>query len=470
MEMLAKKKGYGHFIKWVVRISDLLIINLLFIVLYVFFRDFFFKCACLPKSVIGEIFLWANFSYFLVISLIDDNISSNIIYFDKIVNKALSFITLYTIILFAGMTLFNIVDFSWASWAIIYLTLAVMYITWHVLFRIIIKLYRRKGYNFKSVVIVGSGLNGLDVYSELNSKDYGYKILGIFDDNAGLKKSIPDYIGKLADVEQFCFDNHVDEIYCTLPGNQETKILQLLNFTEKHMMRLYLVPEFYKYIKRSLVLDFLQTVPVIGIRREPLELFYNRLAKRALDVIFSSFVLLTVFPLMYLIFGAIIKLTSRGPVFFKQKRTGLQGKVFDCYKFRSMVLNGDADSIATVKCDPRITKVGAFMRKTSIDEFPQFINVLKGDMSVVGPRPHMIQQTQLYAWLIDKFMIRHLVKPGITGWAQVSGYRGETKMITQMEGRFKKDVWYLENWTFILDLKIIIETVLNLFRGEDNAY
>ncbi|MDR1809484.1 MAG: undecaprenyl-phosphate glucose phosphotransferase [Prevotella sp.] len=470
MEMLAKRRGYGHFIKWVVRLSDLLVINFLFAVLYFFFRDFFFQCAYLQKSVIGEMFLWVNFSYFIVISAIDDNISSNIIYFDKIVQKALSFITLYTIVLFVGMTMFGIVDFSWTSWVIIYLLLAALYTTWHVLFRIIIKLYRRKGYNFKTVVIVGSGLNGLDVYADLDSKDYGYKILGIFDDNVGLKKTLPNYIGKLSDVEQFCFDHHVDEIYCTLPGSQEIKILQLLNFAEKHMIRFYLVPEFYKYIKRSLVLDFLQTVPVIGIRREPLELLYNQMAKRAFDIIFASLVLITVFPLMYIVLGSIIKLTSRGPVFFKQKRTGLQGKVFDCYKFRSMALNDAADSVATVKNDPRITTVGAFMRKTSIDEFPQFINVLKGDMSVVGPRPHMIRQTQLYTGLIDKFMIRHLVKPGITGWAQISGYRGETKMITQMEGRFKKDVWYLENWTFFLDLKIIFVTVLNLFRGEDNAY
>jgi putative colanic acid biosynthesis UDP-glucose lipid carrier transferase len=173
---------------------------------------------------------------------------------------------------------------------------------------------------------------------------------------------------------------------------------------------------------------------------------------------------------MYIVFGIIIKITSHGPVFFKQKRTGLQGKVFDCYKFRSMRINGSADSVATIKSDPRITKIGAFMRKTSIDEFPQFINVFKGDMSIVGPRPHMIQQTKLYTGLIDKFMVRHLVKPGITGWAQVSGYRGETKTIEQMESRFRRDVWYLENWTFILDLKIIIVTAINLFKGEDNAY
>lgn len=471
MEMISKKEGHGYLIKWLVRLGDLLVINLLFIVLCTFFQSYFFKCLDLQKSEIGEIFLLVNLSYFIVVSIVDvGDISSNIIFFDKIIQKAISFVTLYTMILITGMTLFNVLDFSWLKWLAIYLLLIIIYTMWHILFRIMLKIYRSKGYNYKRIVIVGGGLNGMNVYRELASSDYGFKVLGFFDDNTSLKKTLPNYIGKISDVEQFCFDNHVDEIYCTLPGNQETKVLQLLNFAEKHMIRFYLVPEFYKYVRRSLVLDFLQTIPIVAIRKEPLMSLHNRVIKRAFDIVFSLIVLLTIFPVMYVVFGAIIKITSPGPVFFKQKRTGLQGKVFDCYKFRSMRINRDADSVATIKSDPRITRIGAFMRKTSIDEFPQFINVLKGDMSVVGPRPHMIQQTELYAGLIDKFMIRHLVKPGITGWAQVSGYRGETKTINQMEGRFRRDVWYLENWTFILDLKIIIVTVLNLFRGEDNAY
>ncbi|GAB6013134.1 undecaprenyl-phosphate glucose phosphotransferase [Viscerimonas tarda] len=469
--MISKKEGYGYLIKWLVKLGDLIVINLLFILLYAFFRDFFFENIRLQKSEIGEIFLLINLSYFVIVSIVNvDDISFNIIFFDKIIQKAISFISLYAITLITGITLLNLLNFSWISCLIIYLVLAAIYTSWHVLFRIMLKIYRNRGYNYKLIVIVGGGLNGMTVYKELDSSDYGFKVLGVFDDNTSLKKSLPNYIGKISDVEQFCFDNHVDEIYCTLPGSQETKILQLLNFAEKHMIRFYLVPEFYKYVKRGLVLDFLQTVPIIAIRKEPLMSLHNRLIKRTFDILFSSIVLIAIFPLILVIFGAIIKISSPGPIFFKQRRTGLQGKVFDCYKFRSMRINGDADTVATVKADPRITKIGAFMRKTSIDEFPQFINVLKGDMSVVGPRPHMIQQTKLYVGLIDKFMIRHLVKPGITGWAQISGYRGETKTITQMEGRFKSDVWYLENWTFLLDLKIIIVTVLNLFRGEDNAY
>ena len=236
------------------------------------------------------------------------------------------------------------------------------------------------------------------------------------------------------------------------------------------MIRFFLIPDFYGYIKRKLVLHSLQSIPVIAIRPEPLQKIYNRILKRAFDIAFSLVVVITILPIVYIVFGLLIKLTSKGPILFRQQRTGLHGKVFTCYKFRTMVLNEEDNSQTTWRKDPRITAVGAFMRRTSIDELPQFINTLIGNMSVVGPRPHMIQQTDLYNQVIDRFMIRHLIKPGITGWAQISGYRGETRTIEQMESRFKKDVWYLENWSFALDIKIIAVTIYQLIRGDENAF
>lgn len=236
------------------------------------------------------------------------------------------------------------------------------------------------------------------------------------------------------------------------------------------MIRFFLIPDFYGYIKRKLVLHSLQSIPVIAIRPEPLQKIYNRILKRAFDIAFSLIVVITILPVVHIVFGLLIKLTSKGPILFRQQRTGLHGKVFTCYKFRTMVLNEEDNSQTTWRKDPRITAVGAFMRRTSIDELPQFINTLIGNMSVVGPRPHMIQQTDLYNQLIDRFMIRHLIKPGITGWAQISGYRGETRTIEQMESRFKKDVWYLENWSFALDIKIIAVTIYQLIRGDENAF
>ncbi|NDW08160.1 undecaprenyl-phosphate glucose phosphotransferase [Dysgonomonas sp. 520] len=466
MGITNKKGGYGFLIGWIVMLGDLLCINLFFLVLFKYYGYIFFY----DKHSLIEFFLLINLSYYVTKHIIPANISSNIVFFDKIVQRAVSFISVLMLIFITGVTLFGVVSPKWYEWAICYLALCFFYSLWHVIFRIVLKSYRQSGHNYKRVVIVGGGLNGLDIMHEFASSVYGYKVCGLFDDNEELKKTQPLYVGKISKVEQFCIDNEIDEIYCTLPGNQEPKILKLLNFSEKNMIRFYLVPEFYKYIKRKLVLNFLRSTPIIEIRTEPLQSFSNRLLKRAFDIVFSLIVLVTVFPLVYLICGLLIKLESPGPILFKQQRTGLHGKIFTCYKFRSMKLNKEANLLTTVKTDPRITRIGNFMRKTSIDELPQFINVLVGDMSVVGPRPHMIKQTEIYNKLIDTFMIRHLIKPGVTGWAQISGYRGEIKTVEQMEGRFKHDVWYLENWSFILDLKIIFVTAFKVVFGDEDAY
>lgn len=217
-------------------------------------------------------------------------------------------------------------------------------------------------------------------------------------------------------------------------------------------------------------MKLLGNVPVLSIRREPLELRENRILKRIFDIVFSLLFLTTLFPFIYLIVGLAIKISSPGPIFFKQKRSGEDGREFWCYKFRSMRVNSECDTLQATECDPRKTCIGEIIRKTSIDELPQFINVLKGDMSVVGPRPHMLKHTKEYSQLINKFMVRHFVKPGITGWAQVTGYRGETKELWQMEGRVSRDIWYIEHWTFILDLYIIYKTVYNAICGEKEAY
>ena len=236
------------------------------------------------------------------------------------------------------------------------------------------------------------------------------------------------------------------------------------------MIRFYIVPEFYRNLKKSLVMEVLESIPLMTVRREPLQAAYNRALKRTFDILFSTVILVTIFPILYIVVGIMIKLSSPGPILFKQKRTGLYGQDFRCYKFRTMKVNAQADSLQAVKDDPRKTKVGDFLRRTNLDEFPQFINVLRGEMSVVGPRPHMLKHTEQYSALIDKYMVRHLVKPGVTGWAQVTGFRGETKELWQMEGRVQRDIWYIEHWTFILDLYIMYKTVYNVIRGDKEAY
>lgn len=470
MNVTEKKEGYGYLINWIIHFGDLLLINTFFVSVYFIFQqdEVFVSSLHYREKVIA--FLLINLSYFLVSSFVQFRISFNVVHIEKIVQQASAFISFYAIFITASFSILHIISIPIIPWIIGFLTLGTLLIGWHILFRTLLKAYRRKGYNYRQVIIVGSGSSAIKIYESLVFSEYGYRVLGFFDDNINKKDTLPKYLGKISDIEEYAKEEKIDEIFCTLSGNQEEIISELALFSERNMIRFYLVPEFYKFFKRRFTLHFIESTPVFSLRYEPLQHFSNRFVKRCFDIIFSGFVLVFIFPIIYLIFGGIIKYTSTGPVFFKQKRTGIRGEEFYCYKFRSMEMNEQANIRQATQGDPRVTKIGAFMRKTSIDELPQFINVLRNDMSVVGPRPHMLQHTELYSSIIDKYMVRHLVKPGITGWAQVNGCRGETKTVEEMEERVKRDVWYLENWTFFLDLKIIYLTVKNAIKGEEKAY
>ena len=469
-EYIQKKEGYGHFLLWLIRLCDLLLINLFFIVVYyISVNNFGQEYYTYDKKIL--IFLLINLSYFIVSVSIPIETSTNVIYLDRIIKKATSFIVSFCVVVTAAFALFNIVEsISLLLWVLAYITLAVLYIGLHIAIRMTLKSYRKKGYNHRTVIIVGTGQSGAAIYNELKNSDFGYKIKGYFDNDITHLPNMPAYLGTLKEVKGYVIENKIDEIYCSLNNNEDNEITDLIEFSEKNMVRFFLIPEFFNYVKRRFILRFIESVPIVSLRNEPLQHLPNRLIKRAFDISFSLFVLLIIFPPILIIVGILIKRSSPGPLFFKQERTGFQGSSFNCYKFRSMKMNDDADKQKATKGDPRITKIGAFIRKTSIDELPQFFNVLIGDMSIVGPRPHMLKHTEEYSRLIDKFMVRHLVKPGITGWAQVNGYRGETKTLEDMEGRVKKDVWYIENWSFLLDLKIVLKTAFNAVKGEENAY
>ena len=297
----------------------------------------------------------------------------------------------------------------------------------------------------------------------------GIRLLGIFSENKlTFKSNVRSE--NINIVKKFIIKNEVDEIYYTLPLTYTEKIQDLVDFADQNLIRFKVVPDFRGFPLRRVNIDFFDNVPVLSFRKEPLKDNLSRLSKRFFDILFSFSVVVFILSWLYPLIGFLIKVTSRGPVLFKQKRSGLDNKEFLCYKFRSMKQNSSADLKQASKNDSRITLIGKFLRKTSLDEFPQFINVLKGDMSVVGPRPHMIKHTEQYSALIKKYMVRQLVKPGITGAAQIRGFRGETKELNEMEGRVKWDVWYIENWTFFLDVNIIFKTIFDFFKGDDKAY
>ena len=461
-------KKHGYLLQWLIGVGDLIVLNLLFVAV----------CHLLPPVYteaisynVREVLLLLNFCYFFSLYFVPLRLHLAVVFIDKIVQRAFGLVTVMMLLFATCLIFLNVGDVLATFLLVYYGCTIVVFSLWRVVVRLSLKLYRRKGYNFKKVVIVGAGKNGMELYQVMKDDlSYGFNVMGFFDDNESLRRVLPNYLGKTDEVEDYVERNDVDEIYCTLPGTNGGKITRLLNFSEKRMIRFYIVPELYHDVKKSMVMEVMESIPLLTIRREPLQSLYNRFLKRAFDIVFSLGVLLTIFPILYIVVGTLIKLSSPGPILFRQKRTGLYGRDFECYKFRTMRVNAEADTRQAVKDDPRKTRIGDFLRRTSLDEFPQFINVLLGDMSVVGPRPHMLRHTEQYSALIDKYMVRHLVKPGITGWAQVTGYRGETRTLEQMEGRVKRDVWYIENWSFFLDLKIIVVTLLNVFHGEQNAY
>ena len=464
------KNGYGFLINWLIIFSDLIILNLTFFLVYNWT-----KMSEIPgfQDKIKIVILLLNFSYFFALSIVPIKIHKPVMFIDKVIQRSITFVSMHAIIFITCLFFLESWIISLPSRFIIYfyLMLFLAFPLWRVLAREALKSYRKVGRNYKRVIIVGAGQNGISLYREMKKElAYGYNIHGFFDDNILLKNTLPNYLGMTHEVEDYVIKNHIDEIYCALPNSKDEKIMRIFNFAEKNMVRFYLVPEFFRYMKKKMDMDSIESIPIMAVRTEPLQSIHNQIIKRVFDIVFSFIFLLTLFPILYVIIGIIVKLSSPGPVIFKQKRTGIYGNEFDCYKFRSMRVNDDADEKQAEKDDPRTTVFGFFLRRSNLDEIPQFYNVLKGDMSVVGPRPHMLKHTELYSTIIDKYMVRHLVKPGITGWAQVNGYRGETKTIEQMEGRVKSDVWYLENWSFLLDLKIIFVTVINMFKGEKNAY
>ena len=355
-----------------------------------------------------------------------------------------------------------------------YVVLIIVIISYRLTFRYILELYRKSGENVRKVVLVGSHENMQELYHAMtDDPTSGYRVVGYFEDfpSDRYPQDVP-YLGQPNEVSVF-LEKHAGEInqlYCSLPSVRSAEIVPIINYCENHLVRFFSVPNVRNYLKRRMHFELLGNVPVLSIRCEPLESLENRIIKRAFDVVCSGLFLITVFPFVYIFFGIAIKLSSPGPVFFKQKRSGEDGREFWCYKFRSMKVNAQCDTLQATENDPRKTRIGEIMRKTSVDELPQFINVLKGDMSIVGPRPHMLKHTEEYSNLINKFMVRHFVKPGITGWAQVTGFRGETKELWQMEGRVQRDIWYIEHWTFLLDLYIMYKTVYNAIHGEKEAY
>jgi putative colanic acid biosysnthesis UDP-glucose lipid carrier transferase len=462
------KRGYSQFLKSISFLGDISLLNFAFIIAYIQ-GDIPEK---LPDFDDHYVFLYIIFNLVwiliaLVLNLYQIQRTSKI---ESILWNILKSTFLHVLIILAFIASIKGYYYSRNQLLITYLIFGTSAFLWRIAFAAMLSYYRRSGSNFRNVVIVGAGAAGNEMYSYfLSNPSQGYRFLGFFDDRPHRCIHKDKIIGAVHELHAYIKTHQVDEIYCALPLKGGKVIKEIVNLADNNLIRFKIVPDFRGFLNKKVNIDFYNMVPVLTIRQEPLESLFNRAVKRTFDIVFSVFMIVFIFTWLFPVFFILIKLSSPGPVFFVQKRSGRRNEIFSCYKFRSMNINEEADNLQATPDDIRVTKIGRFLRKTNMDELPQFFNVLKGQMSVVGPRPHMIKHTEEYSMVINKFMVRHLVKPGITGWAQVSGYRGATRDIRKMLRRIHCDVWYIENWSILLDIRIVFMTIINMIRGDKNA-
>jgi len=323
--------------------------------------------------------------------------------------------------------------------------------------------------------MIGAGDVGKEFYETIKSSPhFGYRLIGFLDDE---EKPFLNgkYLGKISELDNLLGTREIDNVIIALPNYAVEKIEEVVRVCEKHTTRVKIIPNYFKIVSNKYSASMFGPFPVISVREDRVNDFIWRVIKRLLDFTLSLFLFVSVFSWLWLLIAIAIKLSSNGPVFYKQERWGRNNKRFIAIKFRSMDqessdldLNGKYKQ--TTPDDPRVTSIGKFLRKTNLDELPQFWNVIKGEMSLVGPRPHPTPLNEESKESIKYYMIRHLVKPGITGWAQVNGFRGETSNLEKMQQRIDHDIWYIENWSIWLDLQILIMTIWLMLKGDPNAY
>ncbi|SDM55130.1 undecaprenyl-phosphate glucose phosphotransferase [Kriegella aquimaris] len=389
---------------------------------------------------------------------------------ERFMTKFHKMIQLFVIYGLAYFALFGLIGRNFTSLyyqLLVFLLICVCLMWYRIIFFWTIRKYRMVGGNSVNVIVIGRDGNLKKIRKEFDDPELGYRYKGFFDDQ---ESKSPTYLGKIVDCFGYILQNEIDEIYCVASKFNHQQLENLIDFADNNLIRFKIILDNKEIYSRAMSIESYGNVPVLNLRKVPLDTEFARIIKRTFDIIFSSLVIVCILswltPLLYIL----IKLESPGDLFFKQKRHGFKRRPFWCYKFRSMTASTDAHSKMASKNDMRITRIGKILRKTSLDELPQFINVLLGDMSVVGPRPHMALHTQDYETSVDKYLVRHFVKPGITGLAQVRGYRGEILKKADILNRVRLDIFYVEKWTFALDLRIIVKTVFNAVLGEEKAY
>ncbi|MFT3936678.1 MAG: undecaprenyl-phosphate glucose phosphotransferase [Chitinophagaceae bacterium] len=337
---------------------------------------------------------------------------------------------------------------------------------------LLLRHYFRHGEHLsRKVIILGYNDIAKKLAGYLEEESLNTQIMGFCEEETKVHElSTYPILSNISNAMSVSKKMEVNEIYSTISPEQESVIYDLIKQADQECIRFRIIPDLSFFIKQPVSINYLRDMPVLSMRTEPLDDVSSRGRKRLFDLVVSFLVIVFILSWLIPILGIIIWLESKGPIFFSQERTGRDNKSFSCYKFRSMKVNKEADTKQAQRDDDRFTRIGKFMRRTSLDEFPQFINVFKGEMSIVGPRPHMLRHTEVYSKILGEYMVRQFLKPGVTGWAQVHGYRGEIKDDEQLRKRIEHDIWYMENWSIWLDMRIMFLTVYNTVKGDENAF
>ena len=464
----------GHNFKWLIYAVDVIVLTVVFVV----FVNWIVEAMGWRNYDSDSRFYWNRYghlfvfllSYFAAVSLVKIKPKDLDSMLETFIRAATQVAVMYVFFTFCVWILFHTFPGHLLLWSGI--VNGILICLSHCIITKMVVDRRRK--NVVNVLFVGADDNSVHLYDEIKNgySTFSYHIDGFF--TSSMPQNIPSdskYLGNVSDVCSYLKDNQVGIVLCSLnPAVCKECIDLIIKYCENNFISFYFVPNMDGYPHRRMHFDKWGDVTVIHLHNEPLADPYKRAAKRAFDIVFSGIFLVTLFPVIFIFVAIGTSLSSPGPIFFRQKRTGYNGRSFTMLKFRSMKVNDDADRLQATADDPRKTKFGDFLRRTSIDEFPQFINVFKGDMSIVGPRPHMELQTEQYSKIIDGYLVRHLCKPGLTGWAQVNGCRGETKTVKEMADRVQLDIWYIEHWSMMLDMRIILKTVIQIFKGDSQAY
>lgn len=340
-----------------------------------------------------------------------------------------------------------------------------------IVFTLVVGRIKKRVFKRFTIGIWGFNKTSIELASYLEYNSFFINFVGILNENSVVNyTSNEDFSLALTEAIHKASKENIDELYIVSNPDFISDLNYFFEVADKHCMRLKFVPDFSSISKKDFSSSHLNNFHIIKPRMEPLQNNYNRLIKRVFDLVFSSLVIVFIMSWLYPLLAILIKKQSKGPVLFKQLRTGKKNAPFWCYKFRSMYINVGDESQQAKKGDDRITPIGKFLRCSSLDEMPQFFNVFMGNMSIVGPRPHMIKHTSDYNVHINNFMVRHYIKPGITGLAQVSGLRGETKKVSDMKRRVDKDIEYLQRWSIITDIKICFLTIIVTLKGDANAF